>query len=264
MQTLPYYQVDAFADRLFAGNPAGVCPLPSWLPDAVLQAIAAENNLSETAFLVPDGDDFQLRWFTPVAEVDLCGHATLATAHVLWREMGRQPTPITFHTRSGRLAVKQSEALYWLDFPTDKLEPAALPAALEKAIAAEITASFQGREDYLIVLKQEEAVAELKPAPEQMARAGGRGVIVTAPGKSVDFVSRCFFPNVGIAEDPVTGSAHTTLTPYWAEQLQKTEMTARQISKRGGTVHCRLQGERVELGGKAVTYLRGEIVVEGA
>lgn len=253
------YQADAFTKQLFRGNPAAVCPLKEWLPDATLQAIAAENNLSETAFFIPKGQGFHLRWFTPAIEVALCGHATLATAHILFQHLGYLRETINFHTLSGPLSVSRGDGMYIMDFPTDILEPAPAPAVLLKALRAEPVEVFTGREDYLVVLESQEQVARLRPDFQLLRQVKGRGVIATAPGEEVDFVSRCFFPNAGIDEDPVTGSAHTTMTPYWAERLSKQELTARQISARGGELKCTMLGERVAIAGQAVTYLEGRI-----
>jgi len=254
------YQVDAFTNRLFGGNPAAVCPLDSWITDELMQQIAAENNLSETAFFVirPDGD-YDLRWFTPAAEVDLCGHATLATAHVLFRHLGNSKEQIGFHTRSGLLTVRRDGEGYLMDFPADRIELVQAPVILVEALGAEPLEVWKGREDYLAVLPTEADVAALRPDFRKLMALGGRGVLATAPGDNHDFVSRCFFPAYGIDEDPVTGSAHTTLTPYWANRLGKPELRARQISARGGEVGCRLLGNRVELTGQAVTYMIGEV-----
>ncbi|MCO6478957.1 MAG: PhzF family phenazine biosynthesis protein [Phaeodactylibacter sp.] len=261
MTQIPIYQADAFTGELFRGNPAAVCPLDKWLPGATLQAIALENNLSETAFFVPKGKDYHLRWFTPAIEVDLCGHATLATAHVLYEHLGYREPSINFHSRSGLLSVSREDEHYILDFPTDILEPTLAPKVLTEALQATPREVFTGREDFLVVLESEAEVAALRPDFRLLQQVKGRGVIVTAPGEAVDFVSRCFFPNAGIDEDPVTGSAHTTLTPYWAERLGKQELLARQISRRGGEVRCTMLGERVALAGKAVTYMEGVIWV---
>ncbi len=255
------YQVDAFTNRRFGGNPAAVCPLESWITDELMQQIAMENNLSETAFFVPRPDgDYDLRWFTPVAEVDLCGHATLATAHVLYRHLGYSKEKIGFHTRSGLLTVQQSGEGYLMDFPADRIELAPAPAILAEALGAEPLEVWKGREDYLVVLPTEADVAALRPDFRKLTALGGRGVLVTAPGDNHDFVSRCFFPAYGIDEDPVTGSAHTTMTPYWASRLGKTELHARQISARTGEVGCHLKGDRVELTGQAVTFMTGEVL----
>lgn len=255
------YQVDAFTDTVFKGNPAAVVPLENWLPDETLQAIALENNLSETAFFVPQGDDFHLRWFTPAVEVDLCGHATLATAHVLFQHLDFSKEEIVFHARLGKLTVHREKAGYAMDFPADELKTAAVPKALLEGLKLNVVECYQGREDYLAVVASQREVEEVKPDFRLLATLPARGVILTARGAEVDFVSRCFFPQAGIDEDPVTGSAHTTLTPYWAECLQKTELTAKQLSKRGGFLTCHLKGERVELHGQAVTYMVGEIQV---
>lgn len=259
---LPIFQVDAFTDQLFGGNPAAVVPLEKWLPDEHLQKIAAENNLAETAYFIPQNEEYHLRWFTPAIEVDLCGHATVATAHVLFEHLGHPGDEIIFHSpRSGRLGVKKAGGWYILDFPTDKLERVVAPAQLAEGLGAHPLDLYRGREDYLAVFDNKESVGQLSPDFRTLKLLGGRGVICTAPGTDVDFVSRCFFPAAGIDEDPVTGSAHTTLTPYWAKRLGKNELTARQISKRGGYLRCKLKGDRTEISGKAVTYLEGKIWV---
>ncbi len=257
------YQADAFTSQLFRGNPAAVCPLKKWLPDATMQAIASENNLSETAFFVPKGQDYHLRWFTPAIEVDLCGHATLATAHILFNHLGHREPSINFHSRSGMLSVTRDGDFYILDFPTDVLETTLPPKVLLEALQVKPKEVLMGREDYLMVLDSQAEVAALQPDFRKLKQVKGRGVIVTAPGDEADFVSRCFFPNAGIDEDPVTGSAHTTMTPYWAERLSKQEMTARQISHRGGELRCTMLGERVAIAGQAVTFMEGKAWVEG-
>lgn len=258
----PIYQVDAFASERFKGNPAAVCPMEAWLPDATLQAIAAENNLSETAFFVPGGEgDYELRWFTPAIEVDLCGHATLATAHCLFRHLGHKGKSITFGSRSGLLTVTQEGVEYMLDFPIDNIETAVAPRVLMEALGAEPVEVLMGRDDFLVVLESEAEVAKLSPDFRLLKQVRCRGVIATAPGSTTDFVSRCFYPNAGVEEDPVTGSAHTTMTPYWAERLSKQELTARQLSQRGGSLRCTMLGERVAISGRAVTYMKGEIFV---
>ncbi len=266
--TIPLYQVDAFTDRVFAGNPAAVCPLSEWLPDEVMQAIAAENNLSETAFFVarPDGD-FDLRWFTPKTEVDLCGHATLASGHVVLRHLEAERNEVAFHTRSGRLAVARDGERLVMDFPSQPPEPtddagvlADVSAALGKA-PSHLFASHT----IMAVFDHHSQVAGLKPDFVKMASLDVPYVIATAPGdgEGVDFVSRFFAPTAGINEDPVTGSAHTLLTPYWVERLGKNPLVARQISARGGTLWCELKGDRVSIAGYAVDYMRGEIPVTG-
>jgi PhzF family phenazine biosynthesis protein len=257
------YQVDAFTDQLFSGNPAAVCPLQKWLPEGVMQAIAAENNLSETAFFVPQGQDYRLRWFTPTIEVDLCGHATLAAAHVLFQHLGFSRPSILFHTRSGPLSVSRQDTTYIMDFPSDLPEPALAPKLLKEAFALAPQEVWMGREDYLLVFADQAEVAALQPDFRLLRQVKSRGIIATAPGEATDFVSRCFYPNAGVDEDPVTGSAHTTMTPYWAERLSKQELTARQISSRGGELRCTMLGERVALAGQAVTFLEGKIRLMG-
>ncbi len=257
------YQVDAFARRVFEGNPAAVCPLDAWLPDATLQAIAMENNLSETAFYVPDGPGFHLRWFTPVAEVDLCGHATLATAHVLFAELGYAGQSIEFMTRSGRLVVEHKDGMLVMDFPAQPPVPCAAPAALLDGLGAppvEVLAA----DDYVVVFDDAAIVRTLAPDMAKLSTLALRGVCVTAPGAAgtdFDFVSRFFAPRYGIPEDPVTGSAHCELAPYWAGRLGKQRLTAYQASARGGDVLCEVRGERVILSGRAVTFMAGEIAV---
>jgi predicted PhzF superfamily epimerase YddE/YHI9 len=261
---LPIYQVDAFTDCLFGGNPAAIVPLETWLPDELLQEIASENNLSETAYFVRLKEGFHLRWFTPACEVDLCGHATLATAHVLWRHLRYDGNTVRFCSRSGWLGVGREADFYVLDFPTDELEKVRTPGIVAQALECTPAETLKGREDYLVILKNESMVENLAPDYKLLATLKTRGIIATAPGVEVDFVSRCFYPSFGINEDPVTGSAHTTLTPYWAGRLGKTELTARQISRRGGFLKCRLSGDRTFIMGKAVTYLIGQIEVGGS
>ena len=256
---LRIYQVDAFTHQLFCGNPAAVVPLEEWSADDVLQNIAAENNLSETAFFTREKGELHLRWFTPVAEVDLCGHATLATAHVLWQHLGYQTDEISFNSRSGKLGVTKNSDNYTLNFPSDKLTKVETPEIARKALGAKPIECFQGREDYLLAFENQAAIAALTPDFQQLTKLGGRGIIATAPGDDVDFVSRCFFPSYGINEDPVTGSAHTTLTPYWSKKTGKPELVARQISRRGGQLTCLLAGDRTFISGRAVTYMTGTI-----
>lgn len=261
---LPLFQVDAFADAVFAGNPAAVVPLDAWLSDEVLQAIAIENNLSETAFFVPrEADGWDLRWFTPGGEVDLCGHATLGTAHVLFQELQEERELLRFHTRSGWLEVARDPRGYRMDFPA---QPPREPQPTEEAEVARVRSGTGGdpiavlcSEDWVVVYATQAEVAALQPDQAALATLGRRGVLATAPGDAHDFVSRAFFPTYGIPEDPVTGSAHCELAPYWAERLGKPELRARQISARGGEVGCVVRGDRVELFGEAVTFLRGEI-----
>ncbi|MFC1629207.1 PhzF family phenazine biosynthesis protein [Gemmatimonadota bacterium] len=259
---IPLYQVDAFTSELFSGNPAAVCLLDAWLDDEQLQAIAAENNLSETAFLVPAGDDFELRWFTPATEVALCGHATLASAYVLFEILEWQDKSISFHTRqSGTLHVTKRDGFLELDFPTAPVAPISPPTGLEEALGLHAGEIYSAGEDVMVVLTDEQQVRGLKPDILALSGIECRGVIVTAPGNSVDFVSRFFCPRVGIEEDPVTGSAHCALTPYWSQKLGKTELRAIQASARGGELFCKNRGERVTIAGNAVLYLKGTITV---
>lgn len=255
---IPFFQIDAFASRPFEGNPAAVCLLEQWLDDALMQAIAMENNLSETAFLVDLGDVWEIRWFTPTAEVDLCGHATLASAHVLFAHQGIRGDKVIFSTKKhGLLAVTRLTEGYSMDFPADQLQQAGAPDGLAQALGIEPLEVWEGREDYMVVVGSEEEVAALAPDFRLLKQISARGVLVTAPGRQTDFVSRCFFPAVGIDEDPVTGSAHTTMTPYWAKRLGKNELLAKQLSKRSGILQCRLLGDRVMLTGRAVTVVEG-------
>lgn len=254
------YQVDAFASRVFEGNPAAVCPLDRWLPDELMQSIAEENNLSETAFFVPEGDGFGLRWFTPVAEMDLCGHATLATAHVILNILGHPSNKVAFETRSGPLIVERSGELLSMDFPAQPSTPCEVPEALITGLGAVPVEVLQAG-DYIAVFDSEEAVRKLSPNLGSLCELGLRGVCVTAPGNHVDFVSRFFAPKYGIPEDPVTGSAHCELTPYWSTRFGRNELQARQISKRGGELLCRLNGDRVILAGSAVTYMEATIAI---
>ncbi|MCS7019683.1 MAG: PhzF family phenazine biosynthesis protein [Cytophagales bacterium] len=260
MQRISIYQIDAFTDKVFHGNPAAVCPLAEWLPATTMQAIAAENNLSETAFFVPYGRDFQIRWFTPEVEVDLCGHATLAAAYVILHELGCPDNYVHFHSPSGLLKVYRKHDYLELDFPSRPPQPAEYPPGLIAGLGAMPQHILRSR-DYLCVYSSEEEVAALQPNWEELAKLDVLGIIATAPGKQVDFVSRFFAPSAGVREDPVTGSAHSTLIPYWAARLGKHKLIAQQISKRGGKLFCDLHGERVRIGGYAVLYMRGEIYI---
>ena len=255
---LKQYQVDAFASRAFEGNPAAVCPLDSWLDDDLMQAIAEENNLSETAFFVVSGEGFALRWFTPVAEVDLCGHATLAAAHVIFDIMGFAKPVITFATRSGELHVQRRGPLLEMDFPSTPAAPCAIPAVLIAGLGGQ-PLEVLADDDYLAIFASEAEVRAIKPDHGSLSQLDLRGVIVSAPGIEVDFVSRFFAPKYGVPEDPVTGSAHCILTPYWAGRLGKNTLTARQVSKRGGNLGCVLKGDRVLLSGSAITVMESEI-----
>lgn len=257
---LPLHQIDAFTGTRFRGNPAAVCPLETWLSDELLQAIAAENNLSETAFCVPRDGAWELRWFTPTTEVDLCGHATLAAAHALFSTGRAGAEEIIFHSRSGPLRVRREGAALTMDFPVQTPEPCATPEALAAGLGRAPASCFRAA-DYLAVFPSQRDIEEIRPDFGILRNLDRRGVIITAPGAECDFVSRFFAPNCGIDEDPVTGSAHCALTPFWADRLGKTSLTARQVSRRGGDLRCRLAGDRVFLSGEAVLYLEGTITV---
>ena len=261
MPQIPLYQVDAFTSRVFGGNPAAVCPLAEFLPDATMQAIGNENNLSETAFLVPNGPDrYHLRWFTPENEIDLCGHATLASAFVVFTHLKPELTSVAFDTKSGELVVKRAEGgLLSMDFPSRPPEPGASDSRLRQALGGKAGAILVSR-DYLVVYESEDEVRALKPDMNALALMD-RMVIVTAPGREVDFVSRFFAPAAGVAEDPVTGSAHCTLIPYWADRLGKTRLHALQVSRRGGELFCEQRGDRVTMAGHAVEFMRGSIYI---
>lgn len=259
---IPLYQVDAFTNERFKGNPAAVCPLDSWLSDTVMQSIAAENNLAETAFIVAAGAQYEIRWFTPTIEVDLCGHATLASAYVLFHELGYVGDQINFVShRSGPLTVTRNGSVLALNFPVDTLTELPLNPEFAIGLSKAPRTVFKGKTDYLFVYDSEEEIIALQPDFEALKTHQVRGIIVSAPGETTDFVSRFFGPACGVNEDPVTGSAHTTLTPYWASVLGKTELKARQLSQRTGSLSCKLLGDRVEIAGEAVLYLRGEIEI---
>ena len=256
---VPVFKVDAFSPHVFSGNPAAVCPLDAWLPDDVLQAIAAENNLAETAFFTRNGGNFHLRWFTPACEVELCGHATLATAYVLLHELGEQSQLLRFQTKSGELTVSRQGDKLALNFPSRPPEPVEVDARLVTALGGPAPVEILAARDYLIRYETEEQVRALAPNMEMLKGIDRFAFIATAPGSDCDFVSRFFAPAKGIPEDPVTGSAHCTLIPYWARQLNKTEFFARQISPRGGELFCKLLGDRVEIAGYAALFLKGTI-----
>jgi PhzF family phenazine biosynthesis protein len=260
---IPLYQVDAFSNRPFAGNPAAICPLEKWLPDEVMQSIATENNLSETAFYVRDAARYDLRWFTPAVEVDLCGHATLAAACVILDIRRETADPrIVFRTKSGELAVERDGDSYALDFPSRPPQPCVVHPGLAEALGAAPKKVLAAR-DYLCVFETEEQVVALAPDMAKLAEMDRFAVIVTAPGRDCDFISRFFAPSAGVPEDPVTGSAHSTLIPYWAEQLGKTKLFARQRSRRGGELWCELRGDRVRIAGHAARYMQGAIEFDG-
>jgi PhzF family phenazine biosynthesis protein len=258
---LKIYQLDAFTDKVFGGNPAAVVPLTKWLSDEIMQKIALENNLAETAFYVLEGDKYHIRWFTPTVEVDLCGHATLATSYQIFHYENYPKSIIEFTSRSGILKVEKQGDLLELDFPMDKLSTVETPQALIDSLGITPRETFKGLTDYMLVFDSEAQIKAFKPDFKKMAEVDCRGVIVTARGIEVDFVSRFFGPNSGGDEDPVTGSAHTSLAPYWAKILGKNEFNARQISSRGGELTCKLMGDRVKIAGKVAPYLVGEITV---
>lgn len=260
---LKIYQVDAFTDKVFSGNPAAVCPLDTWLPDEILQKMAMENNLAETAFYVKKDNGYQIRWFTPSVEVDLCGHATLAAAFVLYNYEGHPNSEISFSSnRSGILKVNQQDGFLILNFPTDIFEPVTLFPELIAGLNIKPIEAFKGKTDYMLVFKNEDEIKNLKPDFQLIGKLKARGIIVTAKGDHVDFVSRFFAPQSGINEDPVTGSAHTTLTPYWAKKIGKNDLVAIQLSERKGYLKCKYLNERVEISGQGKAYLTGEITIE--
>jgi len=257
---IPLYQVDAFTSRLFGGNPAAVCPLEAWIDDRTMQAVAAENNLAETAFFVGGEGRYDLRWFTPAVEVDLCGHATLASAFVIFEHLEPSLEAVSFRSKSGDLRVTRSGDLLTLDFPAWRPSRCEPDEALTRALGAapqEVWASH----DYMAVYASEDDVRGLQPAMDQVAAIDRFAVIVTAPGRDADFVSRFFAPRQGIPEDPVTGRAHCTLVPYWARRLARTRLRARQVSRRGGELFCEDRGDRVAIGGHAVQFLEGTVEV---
>jgi len=259
---IPIYQVDAFTDQLFSGNPAAVCPLDFWPSDEILQNIAAENNLPETVFFKKRDQLYEIRWFTPLAEVELCGHATLATAHVLFNHLKFKGDHLIFESAfSGRLEVHKKEEYLTLDFPIDHLEPALPPDHLFHALGRKPLEIWKGKSDYLLYYPSQEDIEEINPDFNLLKKIATRGIIVTAPGYECDFVSRFFAPYLGINEDPVTGSAHTSLTPFWAHRLSQLEFEARQLSARGGFLKCQLMGERVLISGNACTYMIGSITL---
>lgn len=260
---LSIYQADAFTSELFGGNPAAICPLESWLPDELMQKIALENNLSETAFYVKKNDQFEIRWFTPAAEVDLCGHATLATAFILFNYEGYDKNEIIFSTlKSGNLKVTKNGDLLTLDFPKDHLEKIDLSEEFLNAFNIQPAEAFKGKSKYMLVYKNEDEIKNINPDLKTISTLAHGGVIVTAPGNDVDFVSRFFAPYLGVNEDPVTGSAHTALIPYWAQITGKNQLSAIQLSARKGYLTCRNKQDRVEISGECRLYLKGEIFID--
>jgi PhzF family phenazine biosynthesis protein len=259
---LRIFQVDAFTDRVFHGNPAAVCPLETWLPDELMQQIAMENNLAETAFFVKMKNRFEIRWFTPKVEVDLCGHATLATAFVIFEFEGFRDQMIEFDSRSGLLHATKDQDFITLDFPSDPPVESSAPKGLYAAMNLKPAQVYRGKSDFMLIYTSAAEIESLKPDMRLLSEITCRGIIVTAPGEESDFVSRFFAPQSGIDEDPVTGSAHTTLTPYWAAKLGRNELTAQQLSARRGWLQCRLAGDRVKISGQARAYMSGEITLE--
>ena len=259
---IPIFQVDAFTDCQFSGNPAAVCPLDFWLSDDILQQIAAENNLSETAFFKKEGKKYKIRWFTPVAEVELCGHATLATAHVLFNHLHFKGDQLLFDTvYSGELTVTKHNEFLALDFPADHPEPSLPPDHLFEAIGKKPLEIWKGKTDYLLFYPSQEDIEAITPDFRLLKKVEARGIIITAPGYECDFVSRFFAPLVGVNEDPVTGSAHTTLVPFWAHRLNQLGFEAQQLSSRGGYLQCQLAGDRVLISGQARTFMTGSITL---
>jgi PhzF family phenazine biosynthesis protein len=258
---IPIYQVDAFTSTVFSGNPAAVCPLQEWLDDSVMQSIATENNLSETAFFVKEPSGYNIRWFTPVREVDLCGHATLASGFVYFKYINPDSNKVEFNSNSGLLSIIRDREYLSMDFPAQPPKHCTAPKVLLEGLKKE-PAEVLGSEDYLVLYPSERDIVELNPDFSKLNELGLRGIIVTAKGDRVDFVSRFFAPIYGINEDPVTGSAHCELTPFWAERLGKNELHALQLSKRGGELFCKMAGDRVIISGQAVEYMKGDIIVE--
>lgn len=255
---IPLYQIDAFTDAVFSGNPAGVCPLERWLPEGLMQNVALENNLSETAFFVRNGEAFDIRWFTPEQEIALCGHATLASAFVLYNFLGYTDDSVRFSSQSGELSVSREGELLVMDFPAWPPAACDAPPALIEALGVMPAEVLRSR-DYVAVFSTEDDIKALSPDMRALVRLDAQGLIVTAPGSEADFVSRYFAPGAGIPEDPVTGSTHSTLIPYWSARLGKTKLRARQLSARGGELFCEQAGERVRIAGRAVAYLTGTI-----
>jgi PhzF family phenazine biosynthesis protein len=256
------FQVDAFSNKLFSGNPAAVCMLNNWLDDDIMQKIAEENNLSETAFIVAEKNYFQIRWFTPIDEIELCGHATLAAAHVIFNYYEYKSNEIIFNSiTSGILKVKKENDLLTLNFPVDKGKKVLMPKDITNGLGKEPVEAYKGKTDYMFVYKTQKDIQTLSPNFDILLRVNSRGFIVTAKGDKVDFVSRFFAPSLGVNEDPVTGSACTMLTPYWVKKLEKNELLSMQLSRRKGTLICKLVNDRVYISGEAVTYLKGEIEI---
>jgi len=259
MKNLKLYQVDAFTDKLFQGNPAAVSILDEWIDVDLMQNISSENNLAETAFVVSKRDEFEIRWFTPKVEVDLCGHATLASAFVVFNFTDYKKDEIVFNSKSGILKVKKKDEFLELDFPVDKLMPVNNEEEILDCVGIKPVDTLKGISDYFAVFNTESEIKNIKPDFGKIVKLNSRGLIVTAPGDEVDFVSRFFAPQLGIDEDPVTGSAHTSLTPYWSKKLNKKELKAEQLSSRGGQLFCTDCGDRIKIAGQAKLYMIGDI-----
>ena len=258
---LELFQVDSFTNKIFEGNPAGVI-FSEFLPNEVMQKIALENNLSETAFVYEEGNDYRIKWFSPLMEIDLCGHATLAAAHIYFTEINRDADSITFiSSKNGSLEVTRKNNYLYLNFPVDQYAPISIDDDLINMIGETPIEAFKGRDDIMCIFEDESTIYNIEPNKSLLKLFPVRGLIVSAESLDYDFVSRCFFPITGVDEDPVTGSAHTTLTPYWAKQLGKDSLLAKQVSSRGGELKCVLEGDRVIIGGEAVTYLKGFITI---
>lgn len=255
------YQVDAFTDKVFKGNPAAVCPLEKWISADLMQAIAEENNLSETVFFVKNENSFDIKWFTPACEVDLCGHGTLAAAHIIFSELDYQEKQITFNSKSGKLTVTKAADWYTLNFPSEEISAIETPELLKQALNVAVLKCFEGKGKLLVELENETVLKNLSPNFNLLAQLESNDIIVTSKGEEVDFVSRVFAPNLGINEDPVTGSAHTLLIPFWTKKLHKTKLEAVQLSKRTGYLKCEYLNDRVEMSGQAVTYLIGQLII---
>jgi PhzF family phenazine biosynthesis protein len=255
------YQVDAFTNKIFKGNPAAVCPLNEWISEELMQAIAEENNLSETVFFVKIKDQFEIRWFTPTCEIDLCGHATLAAAHIIFSELDYDKKIIEFNSKSGILKVEKKEDWYTLNFPSEEIVETKTPQLLKDAFKVPIIKTFKGKWKLLVELKNESAIKNLTPNFSKLTHLEQAGIIVTSQGDTVDFVSRFFAPKIGVNEDPVTGSAHTLLIPFWAKRLNTNNLKAIQLSNRTGYLKCEYLNERVEMSGQAITFLKGKLTI---
>ena len=255
------YQVDAFNNEVFKGNPAAVCPLNEWISENLMQSIAEENNLSETVFFVKNQQSYDIRWFTPSCEIDLCGHATLAAAHIIFTELNYEEKTITFNSKSGILSVEKNDSWYTLNFPSEEVKEIETPSILKQALNVPILKTYQGKWKLLVELENETTIANLKPNFSLLSELVSNGIGVTSKGNKVDFVSRFFAPKIGINEDPVTGSAHTLLIPFWSKKLNKSKLDAKQLSKRVGILKCEYLNERVEMSGQAITYLKGKLIL---